>query len=62
MFNWLQDCFDENSLSIDEIDSILLDDDKCLDLFEDFANCEVCIDFVKQELINWKNFNGSTKD
>lgn len=51
MWNWLLDCYNEDSLTIEEMQLILIDDRKAEKLWEEWAyNSTDFIEYVRDEI------------
>lgn len=51
MWNWLNDCIDENSLTVEELDRVMEDDTAARSLWDDWADDSYdFIDFVRSEV------------
>jgi hypothetical protein len=51
MWNWLHDCYDEKSLTIEDLEEIMENDQEAEKLWRDWADQSNCfIDFVRDEI------------
>lgn len=51
MWNWIYDCFRDQTISLEELENILIDDNAAEEMWKDFSeDSEDFIDYVREQV------------